>query len=75
MANTDVVIERLEDEGKMGPARGILLKAGMALAAVGSLACLRSIYLTACQLGRTDFLFLEPLTARDYALGHNPAAI
>ena len=75
MANADVVIERLEDEGKMGPARGILLKAGMALAAVGSLACLRSIYLTACQLGRTDYLFLEPLTARDYTLGRNTSAI
>lgn len=75
MANADIVIERLEDEGKMGPARGILLKKGMALAAVGSLACLRSIYLTACQLGRTDYLFLEPLTAKDYALGRNTAAI
>lgn len=71
----NVRIEDLYEEGKMGPAKAIFEKEGIALAAVGSPACVRSLYFTAKEMGRLDFLFWRALTARDYSLGKHEKAI
>lgn len=71
----DVRIEDLYEEGKMGPAKAIFEKEGIALAAVGSPACVRSLYFTAKEMGRLDFFFWRALTARDYSLGKHEKAI
>lgn len=68
-------IEELQDGGKMELARRIFQTNGIAIVAVGSLACVRSLYFVAKELGRTNFLFIRALTARDYALGNNENVI
>lgn len=64
-----IIIESLEEKNGNRLPSEILKKEGIALAAVGSLACIRDLYLQAKNLNKTDFLFSCCLTARDYSLG------
>lgn len=70
-----ITIENLCDENGMKAARDIFRHKGIALAAVGSSACVRSLYLTAKEMGKSDFLFWRSLSERDYSLGKNAWAI
>lgn len=70
-----ISIENICDGNRMGAARDILAHPGIALAAVGSPACVRSLYLIAKEINRTDFLFWRSLSERDYSLGRNGQAI
>ncbi len=70
-----VKIENLYEEGGMEAAKAILRKEGIALVAVGSSACVRSLYFTAKEMGRLDVLFWRVLTRQDYSLGKQEGAI
>lgn len=70
-----IQIENLCDENGMGAARDIFRHEGIALAAVGSDACIRGLCRTARQMGRMDFLFARVLSQRDYSLGKNVSAV
>lgn len=70
-----VRIEGMDEGGRMGPAREILQTQGIALVAVGSPACVRSLYFVAEELGRTGHFFWKALSARDYSLGRHEKAI
>lgn len=59
----------------MEAARDIFRHEGIALAAVGSAACIRSLCRTAWEMGRERFLFAKVLSQRDYSLGKNLPAI
>lgn len=70
-----IQIENLCDGNGMGAARNIFGHEGVAVAAVGSAACIGGLYRTAVEMGRTDFLFAKALSQRDYSLGKNLPAI
>lgn len=53
----------------------IFQEPGIALAASGSLACLRTLYFQAKQTGKLPFFFWAAPTARDYSLGRQGRAI
>lgn len=73
--NFGIVIEPVKNKEGMEAAKNILLEDGIALIAIGSVACVRALYLQALRLKRLPYLYIKALTAQDYCLGCNENAV